>query len=176
MQELRQVILTRRLSRDLPAAISEARLSTSSTERLEFYKGVKVYTKTGLLGEVIDTAVDAVYVGLSNGTTLWVKKEQVSTTPPAPAVAPEPAVAPGPAVTQAPTAAQAPAVTQAPARRTPTAKPKPLALAVGTKLFNPDGSLFGTVTILDRSAVAVLLADGYATITVPREQAVSMQR
>src|SRR5664280_1174397 len=59
---------TAEISRDLTAAISEGKLISERTSSIggpEFYKGVKVYTKTGLLGEVIDTAVDAVYVGLT---------------------------------------------------------------------------------------------------------------
>ena len=99
-----------------------------------------------------------------------------ATPAPVPALTPAPAPAPEPALASAPVSA--PAEVAAKARTSAlTSKPGvPPPLAVGTKLFNPDGSLYGTVTILSRSAVAVLQVNGYSTVTVSKEEAISMQR
>lgn len=146
-----------------PEAVSVS-LATRSirAESTEFFKGTKVYNSGALVGEVLDTTTDSVYLLLTNGITkVWIKKDQVSATPPAVATAPAPSAVPAPARAAA---------------TVPTPKPVPPALALGTKLFNPDGSPYGTVTILSKYAAAVLLANGYSTVTVSREQAVSMQR
>lgn len=142
--------------------------------------GTMLFSKDGApFGTVKLITRSAVSVSRVNGgivtmtreeaVSMQTKRDQVSTTPPAKAPAPTAAPARAPALAR--TAAE-PEV----AARGATPKPVPPTLAVGTKLFNPDGSLFGTVTILGRSAAAVLLANGYSTITMPRKQAVGMQR
>src|SRR5664280_1327456 len=142
--------------------------------------GTMLFSKDGApFGTVKLITRSAVSVSRVNGgivtmtreeaVSMQTKRDQVSTTPPAKAPAPTAAPARAPALAR--TAAE-PEV----AARGAKPKPVPPTLAVGTKLFNPDGSLFGTVTILGRSAAAVLLANGYSTITMPRKQAVGMQR
>jgi hypothetical protein len=133
--------------------------------------GTKLFSNDGApFGTVVLTSDTSVAVSLVGGGTVTMtieqavgmqtKKDQVATTP-LPGESPAPAAAPAPT----------------PARMLiPTPKLAPQALAVGTKLFNKDGSVFGTVTILSRSAVAVLQANGSSTVTLSREQAVSMQR
>lgn len=57
----------------------------------EFPKGSKVYKNGVVLGEVVDTSADSAHVLLTNGvTTVWINKDQLSTTPLAEAAAPTP--------------------------------------------------------------------------------------
>jgi hypothetical protein len=149
-----------------PEAVARA---STATPQPALAVGAKLFSNDGApFGTVVLTSDTSVAVSLVGGGTVTMtieqavgmqtKKDQVSTTPP-PVESPAPAAAPAPA-----------------RMLKSTPKPAPGALAVGTKLFDKDGSLFGTVTILSKSAVAVLQANGSSTVTLSREQAVVMQR
>jgi hypothetical protein len=139
--------------------------------------GTKLYSNDGtLFGTVVLSTDTSAAVALVGGGTVTMttdqairmqaKKDQVNAAPASTA----PVAAPSPAAVVAPQVA-------APMRTTaPASKPVPPALAVGTKLFNQDGSLFGAITILGKDAVAVLQANGFSTVTISRDQAVGMQR
>lgn len=132
--------------------------------------GTKLFSSDGApFGTVVLISDTAVAVSLVGGGTVTMAIEQAigmqAKKNPATPSAGAPALAPVAVVT--PAAAAAPR---------PTARPAPPPLAVGTKLFNPDGSLFGTVSILGKDAVAVMQANGYSTVTISREQAISMQK